>query len=104
LVINEVDDFSSLLSYYGVMPAISIFFGIVIKMYYDDHRPPHFHAEYQGQKGAFDFSGRQIAGNIGSTVALRLIKEWAVRHKHELMVNWKRIEARKPLNLIEPLE
>jgi hypothetical protein len=56
------------------MPAISTFFGIVIKMYYDDHRPPHFHAEYQGQKGAFDFSGRQIAGNIGSTVALRLIK------------------------------
>ena len=86
------------------MPAISIFFGIVIKMYYDDHRPPHFHAEYQGQKGAFDFSGRKIAGNISSTVALRLIKEWTVRHKHELMVNWKRIEARKPLNLIEPLE
>jgi hypothetical protein len=45
-----------------------------------------------------------MAGNIGSAVALRLIKEWAVRHKHELMVNWKRIEARKPLNLIEPLE
>lgn len=86
------------------MPAISIFFGIVIRMYYNDHRPPHFHAEYQGQKGVFDFSGRQYAGNITSKVALRLIKEWATRHRHELMVNWKKCEARKPLNLIEPLE
>jgi hypothetical protein len=45
-----------------------------------------------------------MAGNMGSDIALRLIKGWAVRYKHELMVNWKRIEARKPLNLIEPLE
>jgi hypothetical protein len=64
--VNEGNDFSSLVSCYDAMPAISIFFGIVIKMYYDDHRPPHFHAEYQGQKGAFDFSGRQLAGNMGS--------------------------------------
>ena len=86
------------------MPAISIFFGIVIKMYYNEHRPPHFHAEYQGQKGVFDFSGRPLAGTVASKVALRLIKEWAGRHKHELMVNWKLIESKKPLNLIEPLE
>lgn len=86
------------------MPAISIFFGIVVRMYYNEHRPPHFHAEYQGQKGVFDFSGRLLAGNFKSKVALRLIREWAVRHKHELMVNWKLVEAKKPLNLIEPLE
>jgi len=30
------------------MPAISVFFGITIRMYYADHSPPHFHAEYQG--------------------------------------------------------
>lgn len=86
------------------MPAISIFFGIVIKMFYNDHKPPHFHAKYQGQKGAFDFSGRLLAGNFTSKVALRLIKEWSSRHKHELMLNWRRIEAKKPLKLIEPLE
>ena len=44
------------------MPAISNFFGITIRMYYDDHAPPHFHAEYQGQTGSFDFSGRLLAG------------------------------------------
>ncbi len=86
------------------MPAISIFFGIVIKMYCNDHRPPYFHAEYQGKKGIFNFAGKPTAGNVTSKVALRLIKEWAGRHKHELMVNWKRVESKKPLNLIEPLE
>ena len=86
------------------MPAISIFFGIIIRMYYNDHLPPHFHAEHQGQKGSFDFEGRQLAGNISSKVALRLVKEWAHRHRHELLVNWKLIVAKKSLNLIEPLE
>jgi len=86
------------------MPAISIFFGIVIKMYFNDHRPPHFHAEYQGRKATFDFNGRIVVGNITSKTALALIKTWAVRHKHELMVNWKNVEAKKPLNQIAPLE
>jgi uncharacterized protein DUF4160 len=43
------------------MPAISIFFGIVIKMFYNEHEPPHFHAEYQGQRATFDLSGRMRA-------------------------------------------
>ena len=73
-------------------------------MYYNDHRPPHFHAEYQGQRGVFNFSGNLLAGNITSKVALRLIKQWSTRHKHELMVNWRNCEKRIPLNLIEPLE
>ena len=30
------------------MPEISRFFGIVIRMFFDDHNPPHFHAEYAG--------------------------------------------------------
>ena len=32
------------------MPIVSMFFGIVIRMYYDEHAPPHFHAEYQGKR------------------------------------------------------
>ena len=86
------------------MPAISIFFGIVIKMYFNDHPPPHFHAEHQGRKGAFDFNGRMVAGDIESKTALVLIKKWVIRHKHELMVNWKNVEMKRPLNQIAPLE
>lgn len=39
------------------MPILSMFFGIIIRMCYDDHDPPHFHAEYQGMKAVFDFRG-----------------------------------------------
>ncbi len=41
----------------ATMPTLSIFFGIVIRMFYNDHPPPHFHAEYQGQKATFTFDG-----------------------------------------------
>jgi hypothetical protein len=58
------------------MPTISTFFGIVIRMFYQDHPPPHFHAEYQGQQGKFGFDGVMTEGNIRSRTALRLIREW----------------------------
>ncbi len=44
------------------MPTISVFFGIIIKMYFDDHNPPHLHAEYQGEKAVFDFRGKYSGG------------------------------------------
>ena len=85
------------------MPIISIFFGIVIRMYYKEHEPGHFHAEYQGQQGKFDFSGEMTAGNVQSRTALRLIREWAVLHQAELRADWQRLQAgQKPLP-IEPL-
>lgn len=86
------------------MPIISTFFGIVIRMFYQDHSPPHFHAEYQGQQAKFDFSGRLLAGTIGSRTALRLIREWAETHRVELEANWVRMESGAPLERIEPLE
>jgi len=39
------------------MPIISVFFGIIIRMYYKEHEPGHFYAEHQGQQGKFAFSG-----------------------------------------------
>ena len=39
------------------MPTISMFFGILIRMYYDEHNPPHFHASYQGIQATFDMDG-----------------------------------------------
>jgi hypothetical protein len=86
------------------MPVISIFFGIVIRMHFKEHEPPHFHAEHQGQQGKFDFSGEMIIGNIQSRTALRLIREWAALHGPELQANWERMKAGQPLNRIAPLE
>jgi hypothetical protein len=86
------------------VPIISIFFGIVVRMYYKEHEPAHFHAEHQGQDGKFDFSGKMIAGNLQSKTALRLIREWAVLHRAELEANWARMKAGQPLDKIAPLE
>jgi hypothetical protein len=86
------------------MPQISSFFGITIRMYFGDHPPPHFHAEHQGQRATFDFNGKILRGKIASRTARRLIEEWALQHRVELMVNWRNVEAGRPLNRIAPLE
>lgn len=65
--------------------------------------PPHFHADYQGTEGIFNFEGVMIQGNIKSATALRLIKEWTVLRKTELEENWKNITEKSPINKIEPL-
>jgi uncharacterized protein DUF4160 len=69
-----------------------------------DHPPPHFHAEYQGEKATFTFNGELLAGNISSKRARRLIREWALLHQFELVINWRNVEQGRPLNRIEPLD
>jgi hypothetical protein len=88
----------------GRMPVISTFFGIVIRMFYQEHRPPHFHAEYQGQQATFDFAGNPLAGDIRSGVAKRLIRDWAIQHAGQLEANWANMEAGRALDRIAPLE
>ena len=86
------------------MPIISTFFGIVIRMFYQEHAPPHFHAEYQGQHETFDFEGQPLVGNLKSGTARRLVREWAQAHRSQLEANWANMEAGRPLERIEPLE
>src|SRR5207237_7864641 len=86
------------------VPVISIFFGIVIRMFYREHGVAHFHAEYQGQQATFTFDGEIMAGVIRSKTALRLIREWALLHREELEANWQRVKRRQPLERIRPLE
>jgi hypothetical protein len=87
-----------------VVPIISTFFGIIIRMFFDDHGVGHFHAEYQGQQASFDFSGRLHAGSIRSRNALRLIREWARAHETELEENWTRAKRLEPLKQVAPLQ
>jgi hypothetical protein len=86
------------------LPIISVFFGIVIRMFYREHEPAHFHAEYQGQQGKFGFDGETTVGNIQSKTALRLIREWASLHRPELEANWENMKVGRPLERIEPLQ
>jgi hypothetical protein len=73
-------------------------------MYFDDHAPPHFHAEHHGQNAVIDFDGRIIEGEINSSTARKLIREWARHHQFELKLNWKRAQALQSLESIAPLE
>ena len=54
------------------MPYVSMFFGIIIRMFHNEHNPPHFHAEHQGQRGLFDFDGNMLKGNMKSNTANNL--------------------------------
>ncbi len=86
-----------------VMPTISTFFGIVIKMFFDDHNPPHFHAEYQGDMAVFDFRGNMLASDIRSRTAVRLIREWIDLHQTELTENWEDLQNGRGFRKIPPL-
>ena len=46
------------------MPTISMFYGILIKMYYDDHNPLHFHAYYSDYEAIFTFNGELLKGSF----------------------------------------
>ena len=85
------------------MPIISAFFGIVIRMYYKDHEPAHFHAEHRSQQAKFDFEGELIAGEISSRRALRQVRAWAQLHRAELDANWAKMKTGQPLEAIAPL-
>lgn len=86
------------------MPEICRFLGIVIKMFYGDHPPKHFHVEYNDYKAFISLDSLEIVeGKLPPTV-LRLVKKWAKLHKRELLDNWERAIAREKLKKIEPLE
>lgn len=86
------------------MPYVSLFFGIIIRMFHNEHPPPHFHAVYQGQKGMFDFDGNMIKGNIRSQTAKKLIREWAILHQEELLNNWNKAKQGLLPDKIAPLD
>ena len=86
------------------MPEITRFFGIIIRMFYDDHNPPHFHAEFGGKKAVIDFRGNVILGDLGSRTALKLVREWIDLHQAELAEDWELARASKEIKKIAPLE
>ena len=85
-----------------VMPRISMFFGIVVFMYYDDHTPPHFHVLYEGQEAVYDVDANLLHGRMTAR-ANKLVREWAELHRSELHENWELAREGQPLNWIEPL-
>ncbi|MBM3295587.1 MAG: DUF4160 domain-containing protein [Candidatus Aminicenantes bacterium] len=86
------------------MPEISRFFGIVIKMFYDDHNPPHFHAEYGESLALVDILKLSVFSGQLPPRVLGLVIEWATKHQKELLADWKRARNQQELLKIDPLE
>ena len=85
------------------MPEISLFAGIRITMYYDEHNPPHFHADYAGHKALIDIQEGYVIRGALPNRQLKFVLAWAELHRDELMQNWELARADKPLNAISPL-
>ena len=85
------------------MPEISRFFGIVIKMFWNDHNPPHFHAFYSGEEVLIDIRSLSVFAGDLSPRALGLVIEWATLHQAELLEDWNRAQEQRPLEPIDPL-
>ena len=86
------------------MPELSRFFGIVIRMFFEEHNPPHIHAEHQGNKAVFDLSGNITRGNMKSRTAIKLVREWIDLHVPELREDWELAQAGREIKKINPLD
>ena len=88
------------------MPIISRFYGVIIKMFYNEgnHHLPHFHAEYGGEKAVFLIDpSKRFKGKLKKR-AEAMILEWAELHREKLIDNYENARQKKPLNKIRPLD
>jgi hypothetical protein len=86
------------------MPEVSRFFGIVIRMFWDDHNPPHFHAFYGDELALVDITTLSVFAGRLPPRALGLVIEWATMHQQQLLDSWRMAQAQQPLSKIEPLQ
>ena len=77
------------------MPEIARFYGIIIKLFFGDHPPPHFHTVYGEYVGIFDINTLEMFEGDLPNRAKKLVLEWAELNKTELLDMWDTQEFRK---------
>jgi hypothetical protein len=89
------------------MPAISMFYGIIVSIYYLDnkqHNRPHFHARYQDDEAVFGIpNGDLMEGDLPAS-KLKLVQAWIEIHRDELLANWQLAVSGQPPFKIDPLK
>ena len=85
------------------MPLLSMFYGIVVRMFWNDHLPPHFHAFYGGQEAQIGIETLSIIKGGLPRRAMTLTLVWAKQHRAELMEAWKQCEQKQIPSKIDPL-
>ena len=88
------------------MPTISVFYGIIIYLYFFDNQKynlPHFHARYQGEKAAISILDGEVLDGEIPPAKMKLVQAWLEIHREDLMADWElAVSGQKPFP-IEPL-
>jgi hypothetical protein len=88
------------------MPIISLFYGIIVRMYMETserHNKPHIHAEYSGEEVAVTFDGEILEGKLPSS-KMKLLEAWMVIHHDDLQANWQLLSNGEQFFRIDPLK
>jgi hypothetical protein len=86
------------------MPTLSVFFGIVIAMYCDDHAPPHFHALYGDDEVLIAIKTLDVMRGKIPRRALSLVLEWAQENRDALLKDWDLCQRNQMPLPIPPLQ
>lgn len=88
------------------MPTISMFYGLIIRMYYapGEHPPPHFHVYYGELSATVDLRSCEILGGGLPPKQTRLVLAWASLHQEELLANWQLVSNGEEPFRIAPLQ
>jgi hypothetical protein len=88
------------------MPVISIFYGIIVLMYYFDnrrHQQPHIHANTVMKKPSSQYLTAKSLRARCERRSLKLVQAWVELHRDELMADWTLAVNGQPIFKIEPL-
>ena len=85
------------------MPTVSAFYGIMIRMFFNDHAPPHFHARYGEFEATIEIGSLTVLEGQLPRRALNLVQEWAMIHREELLEDWRLCRENAAPTKIEPL-
>ena len=89
------------------MPTISMFYGIIVMMFYKDNRQhnlPHIHIRYQNDKAVIDIQSGDVLDGAFPPKQLRLVQAWVEIHKDELLADWDLAVAGETPYKIDPLK
>jgi hypothetical protein len=86
------------------MPEISRFFGIVIRMFYNGHAPPHFRASYGDREALIEIETLGVYRGDLPRRAMALVLEWALLHRQELRRDWELARSGQTPEPVAPLE
>lgn len=89
------------------MPVISMFYGVIVMMYYFDnrrHHEPHIHVKYGEEEAVVSIPGGNVLEGTVRVNKLKLVQAWIEIHQEDLMADWNLAANGQPVFKIEPLK